>query len=246
MSRDVALGTADVWDGLRLVVLDVEMTVGPDRGRLRAVSLGVATVRAARITGQWHRLIDPDTPIDAASQRIHHLTDELVAGEPTFDQIADELLALLEPRGGETVWVAAHNALFDVSVLRHELKRFGRDLPDIPVIDTMGPLVSVAGLSVKQPSLATLAAELSLTNPNPHDALADAPTCAQAAIELLARARRTGITDRSALLDACAAPHRAFPLGRERLVRQRGLTSRDTDGCRVLAGHPAVSSPRRA
>lgn len=163
MSRDVALGTADVWDGLRLVVLDVETTVGPDRGRLRAVSLGVATVRAARITGQWHRLIDPDTPIDAASQRIHHLTDELVAGEPTFDQIADELLALLEPRGGETVWVAAHNARFDVSVLRHELKRFGRDLPDIPVIDTMGPLVSVAGLSVKQPSLATLAAELSLT-----------------------------------------------------------------------------------
>lgn len=103
MSRDIALGTAAVWDGLQLVVLDVETTVGPDRGRLRAEALGGATVRSARITGQWHQLIDPDTPIDAASQRIHHLTDELVAGEPIFDEIADELLDLLAPCGGEVV-----------------------------------------------------------------------------------------------------------------------------------------------
>lgn len=91
-------------------------------------------------------------------------------------------------------------------MLRQELKRVGRDLPDIPVLDTMGPLVGVAGLSVKQPSLATLATELSLINPNPHDALADANTCAQAAIELLARARRAGIGDRAGLLEACSTP----------------------------------------
>ena len=210
------------WDGLRVVVLDTETTETPDGTPRRCVSVGAVTCRYGSIRSRWQRLVDPGVPIDPVSQSIHHITAEHVAGERGFADVADDLLARLEARDGETVIVAGHNIGFDVSVLRYELQACDRDLPDVATIDTMGPLVELAGLDhLNRPSLAVLLAELGHTNRAAHDALADAEACAEALLTLLQRAAERGHRDRDELL-ACVASlttHAIKPGSRARLPR---------------------------
>lgn len=232
------------WDGLRLVVLDTETTETPDRTPRRCVSVGAVTCRFATVRSRWQRLVDPGVPIDPVSQSYHHITDDHLAGEAPFADVADELLTLLEAREGETVVVAGHNIGFDVSVLRYELQRCDRDLPDVAVIDTMGPLVELAGLELVRPSLSALLDELSHTNRAPHDALADAEACAEALLTLLGRAADRGHRDRDELLGRLGArtTHDIKPGSRAKLPRpSEAAPDLPTDH---LEGHSTVLSAR--
>ena len=215
------------WDGLRLVVLDTETTETPDGTPRRCVSVGAVTCRFGTIRSRWQRLVDPGVPIDPVSQSIHHITSDHLAGESTFEEIADELLALLDARDGETVVIAGHNIGFDVSVLRYELQQAGRDLPDVSVIDTMGPLIELAGLDLTRPSLPVLLTELGHTNRAAHDALADAEACAEALLTLLDRAADRG--------------HRALA---ELLAQLGGRTTHDIRaGSRAKLPRPSEPDP---
>ncbi len=210
------------WDGLRLVVLDTETTETPDGTPRRCVSVGAVTCRYGSIRSRWQRLVDPGVPIDPVSQSIHHITSEHLAGEPAFADVADDLLTHLEGHDGEIVIIAGHNIGFDVSVLRHEMQACGRDLPDVATIDTMGPLVELAGLDhLTRPSLAVLLAELGHTNRAAHDALADAEACAEALLTLLERAAERGHRDRDELLAHVASlkTHAIKAGSRARLLR---------------------------
>ncbi|MEX0705466.1 MAG: 3'-5' exonuclease [Nitriliruptoraceae bacterium] len=124
ITASAAAGT--FWQGLRLVVLDTETTETPDGTPRRCVSVGAVTCRHGTVRSRWQRLVDPGIPIDPISHSIHHISNDHLAGEASFDDIADELLALLEPRDGETVIIAAHHVGFDISVLRYELQQSGR------------------------------------------------------------------------------------------------------------------------
>jgi len=189
---------ASLWGDARIVVLDTE-TVRADDG-LRAVSVAAVTCRGGFVRGKWQTLIEPGVPVDADSVRIHGLTDDHLAGEPTFAEIAPTLLAALEAHGDERVVLAAHNVAFDVTVLRSELRRIGDELPDLAVLDTMGLLPSLAGVTAADRSLAGLCDALDIGHERPHDALFDAVVCADAVVELLARAADAGYTDLDALL----------------------------------------------
>jgi DNA polymerase III epsilon subunit-like protein len=203
------------------VVLDTETTETPDGTPRRCVSVGAVTCRHGTVRSRWQRLVDPGIPIDPISHSIHHISNDHLAGEASFDDIADELLALLEPRDGETVIVAAHNVGFDISVLRYELQQTDRDLPDVPVLDTMGPLVALAGVELQRPSLNDLLAELGLVNRAAHDALADAEACAAALLVLLERIAERGHSDRDELLAelGTATTHRIMAGSRAKLPR---------------------------
>lgn len=117
-----------------------------------------------------------------------------------FADVADQLLPLFSPADGETLVVARHNVGYDISVLRGELSLVGRELPDIPVLDTMGKLVALTDVHPDGNSLAALLATLEITNARPHDALADATACAEALVELLRRAADRGHTEFDTLL----------------------------------------------
>ncbi len=184
-----------LWAGLRLVVIDTETTPSPDGGPLRTVSLAAVTCRGGVMRGTWHTLVDPDVPIAPAASRIHGITDELVVGEPRFSAVAQQVLSVLEERDDERTVLCAHNASFDVAVLRAELARVGLDLPDVALLDTMGALPALVGVRPASKSLEGLLNVLGLTNPQPHQALADAQSCAQAALLLLERAAAAGFDD---------------------------------------------------
>ena len=187
-----------LWAGVRLAVIDTETVTYDDE--FRVVSVAVVTCRGGLVRGKWQTLVDAGVPVDAESNRVHGLTDEHLAGEPPFAQVADVLRAALTPADGETLVFVAHNVNFDASVLRSEYDRIGEQIPDLAVLDTSGPLAARVGVRPAKRSLNGLCEALGLTHARPHDALDDAQVCAEAATELLNRAAVGGDRDFDALL----------------------------------------------
>ncbi|QYG94490.1 3'-5' exonuclease [Iamia sp. SCSIO 61187] len=195
-----AAAVAALWAGVRLAVVDVETVT--DGNELRVVSVGVVTARAGLVRGKWQTLVDPDMAVDAGSAQFHRLTEEHLHGEPSFAAIADNLRGALTAADDEQLVFVAHNVGFDAGVLRAEYQRIGQQLPELPILDTGGRLAQTVGVKPTGGSLAALADALGLTNDRPHDALADALVCAEAAVELLNTAARHGERDFTALLTA--------------------------------------------
>ena len=71
--------------------------------------------------------------MDDGTRRIHGITTDELADEPTFDAIQPELTRRLRGLDGEHVVLVAHKASADVGVLRHEYKLAGVPLPELPV-----------------------------------------------------------------------------------------------------------------
>lgn len=191
---------ASLWSGLRLVVIDVETAQGPDGHRI--ISFAAVTCRNNQVGGKWQDFVNPGIPVDAATMRIHGLTDEEIRHHDSFAALAPLVLSTLAVRSGETVILCAHNIHFDVPVLRREFERAGMALPDLPLLDTMRGLTRVAGVKPKTAKLDALLAKLGLTNFAPHDALGDAWSTAEAARQLLNRAAIAGYDLASLLRDA--------------------------------------------
>ncbi|MBD5206373.1 MAG: 3'-5' exonuclease [Bacteroidales bacterium] len=66
--------------------------------------------------------VNPGIPIPAASTAVHHITDEMVASEPTFDRIANKIEAVFDNSD-----IAGYNSnKFDVPLLIEEFGRVGK------------------------------------------------------------------------------------------------------------------------
>ncbi|GHB08794.1 DNA polymerase III subunit epsilon [Salinicola rhizosphaerae] len=103
---------------MRQIVMDTETTgIDPREGH-RVIEIGGIELINRRFTGRtYHQYINPERNIEAEAIEIHGITNERVADEPVFAQIADELWAFMQ--GAELV---IHNAPFDVGFFDHEFK----------------------------------------------------------------------------------------------------------------------------
>jgi len=111
--REDAARLARVWlQSKRTVILDTETT------DLDGYLVQIAVIRAHDGASLLDTLINPEAPISTGAQRVHHLTEEQLASAPTFEQIADDVLAILRGRR-----VVTYNAAFDQGILRNELLR---------------------------------------------------------------------------------------------------------------------------
>ncbi len=104
---------------MRQIILDTETTgLEAERGH-RIIEVGCLEIINRRRTGRtFHRYLKPDREVDPGAIRVHGLTNEFLAGQPRFADIANELLEFVS--GAELV---IHNAAFDVAFLNAELKR---------------------------------------------------------------------------------------------------------------------------
>ena len=75
-------------------------------------------VREGRVVDSFESLINPQRPIPPTVSRLTDITDEMVAGAPTFNQVAEPLRQALEG----AVFVA-HNVSFDWRFLAAEFQR---------------------------------------------------------------------------------------------------------------------------
>lgn len=82
----------------------------------------------------FERLINPGIPIPLEATAIHHITDEMVATAPSFDQVAKEFCEFCE---GDVVLIAHNNDAFDYHFLKAEFGRAGMQLPAWRFFDTL-------------------------------------------------------------------------------------------------------------
>ena len=109
-------------NAMNFVALDFETA---NAARSSPCALGIVVIEngAVSISKQW--LIRPhDMRFDPFNIGIHNITPEMVQDKPEFDQLWPELEPYLSQYP-----VVAHNAAFDVSVLRKTLDSYGLKYP---------------------------------------------------------------------------------------------------------------------
>ena len=167
-------------------VVDVETTGMNATGDDRITEIAVVVVHGTRRDVVFDSLVNPGRPIPPRICELTGISDEMVAGAPTFADIADQVVAALAGR----VFVA-HNARFDWGFVGAEVKR-NKDL----ALD--GPRLCTVRLArrlvVGEPSysLGALAERFGLEFTARHRAAGDAMVTGMLLERLLQSARGRG------------------------------------------------------
>ena len=181
---------------IRLVAVDTETTgLRPDEGH-RIVEVGCVELRNNVPSGRtWHAFVNPRRDIPEKAREVHGLSEEFLADQPTFPEIADGFLAFV----GESP-LLFHNAPFDLGFLDAELSRAGRGGVSAgrEIIDTM----ELAGGFVALNNLCRRHGIDLAVRRHRHGALIDAQLLAEVYIEM------TGGRQGSFLLDPAPAAAR--------------------------------------
>ncbi len=102
-----------------LAIVDLE-TTGAHPVHDRVTEVAVIEVEGGEIRDAWSTLVNPECAIPGAIQALTGITNDMVAGAPTFGRLAEELHERLAGRV-----LVAHNARFDYGFLRQEFQRAG-------------------------------------------------------------------------------------------------------------------------
>ena len=111
---------------MRLIILDTETTgLSPAEGRI--VEIAAVEMLDGKLTGrEFHHLLNPEHPISAEITEITGINDAMVAGKPTFADIAQ---AFIDFVGNDKLVV--HNAEFDREFLDFEFFNIDLDWPHL-------------------------------------------------------------------------------------------------------------------
>ena len=149
-------------------VFDCE-TTGTDPRVDEIVSLAVARLDGDGIeTGRYVRLVRPSQPIPPEATAVHGIDDADLAAASRFSDIADEVLALLDG----AVFVA-HNASFDLAMLRNELARAGVEYEPAGIACTLDAFRLLEPLADDH-RLTSICARRGMALADAHNALGDA------------------------------------------------------------------------
>ncbi len=105
-----------------VVVLDLETTSKNVRSA-RIVALGLAKILPSGRCQVGSRRLNPGAPISPGATEVHGLSNEDVAADPTFADIAQELAGFLD--GCDLAGYGIRR--FDFPVLREEFARLGME-----------------------------------------------------------------------------------------------------------------------
>ncbi|GFG53953.1 DNA polymerase III subunit epsilon [Mycolicibacterium agri] len=167
--------------GAGWAVVDVE-TSGFRPGQARIVSVAaLALGDDGNVEHSVSSLLDPG--VDPGPTHVHGLTADMLAGKPTFADIAPALVDVLRGRT-----LVAHNVGFDYAFLAAEAELAAVELPVDSVMCTV-ELARRLDLEVENMRLETLAKHWGISQMKPHDALDDAMVLAQILKPALVRAR---------------------------------------------------------
>ncbi|WP_399931529.1 3'-5' exonuclease [Streptomyces kanamyceticus] len=183
------------WHQELLIGFDLE-TTGTDPDEARIVTAAVIEVKAGETLGHRTWLADPGVPIPDDAVAVHGVTNERAAAEGRpADAVADALAEVLVSYWRSGVPVIAYNAVFDLSLLSAELRRYG--LPSLrerlggaepgPVIDPYTIDRSVDRYRKGKRNLEAVCTEYGVVLEAAHDAAADAQAAARLACAIADR-----------------------------------------------------------
>jgi DNA polymerase-3 subunit epsilon len=154
-------------------VIDVETTGLSPETHDRIVEIGVVYVSdQGEIQDHWSTLVNPKR--DVGPTRIHGITATDVTAAPTFAELAPYVLRAVEGRT-----IVAHNAMFDLRFLAHEIARTGLTLDPLPLDGVCTMAWSTAYLNAPSRRLVDCCRAGGITLTNSHSAAGDALATAQ-------------------------------------------------------------------
>ncbi|TSA02551.1 MAG: ethanolamine utilization protein [Methylococcus sp.] len=104
----------------QLAFVDLE-TTGATASLDRITEIGIILVDESGVQ-EWSSLVNPETRISGFTERLSGISNEMVANEPRFCDLANRVYKMLEGR-----ILVAHNARFDYAFLKQSFMREGID-----------------------------------------------------------------------------------------------------------------------
>ncbi len=172
--RQIAIPDLAEVSGASAIALDFE-TANTLPGGI--CSIGLAWIREGRVSHVAHRLVRPrDMQFNGFHIAIHGIEPRHVEDEPEFPGIWDELLPHLEA----APLLLAHNAGFDIGVLRDSLSAYGIAWPVLSYLCTV-KIARATWPELENHKLSTVAAHIGFDLRH-HAADSDAAACASIAL----------------------------------------------------------------
>lgn len=183
---------------LSYTVFDTETTGLNPSGGDEIISIGAARIVNNRLLSKekFDQLIDPQRKLPRESIKIHGITPEMVAGQPTIDKI----LPVFHSFCKDTILVA-HNAAFDMRMLQIKADSTGVHFIN-PVLDTL-LLAAVVWPAQTRHGLEIISARLGIDITGRHTALGDAIATGEVFLKLIPLLNQAGIhTFRQAIVES--------------------------------------------
>lgn len=157
---------------MKFAVVDVETTGGsPARGSL--TEIGIVIVENGKIIETYNQLINPGMPVPVYITALTGITDEMLADQPKFEEVADEIYDLLNGK-----IFCAHNVKFDYAFVRAAFSTAGITFNATRKVCTVKYTRRVVK-GLKSYALGNLCKRFGIVNENPHRALGDALAAAE-------------------------------------------------------------------
>lgn len=145
-----------------------------------ACSIGIAAVVNDKIIFEKEYLINPQQHFSDFNITIHKITEDMVIDAKTFGELWPEIKHFFQ-----NALVFAHNASFDISILRALVEKYNLDVPNIKTGCTLKIAQRIWKNELPNCRLNTLASYLEASH-NHHNALSDARVC----VKIIERAKK--------------------------------------------------------
>ncbi len=159
------------------VVFDIE-TTGLSVANCKIIEIGAVKIKQGKVLDTYNTFIDPLEPIPEEIVALTSITDEMVKGERTIEEVLPEFLEFVGDR-----LLIAHNADFDVGFIRAAAKAQGIPF-DSPYLDTLA-LSRYMNADLKSHKLDVLVKHYDLGGFHHHRACDDAEVLARIFFKML-------------------------------------------------------------
>ena len=161
------------------VVIDIE-TTGLDSATCGITELGAIRFENGRIAETFSQLVNPLIPIPPEISGLTGITDKMVSGAPTIDQVISNYQEFI----GVSDWVVGHNIEFDLGFLKKYFDRNQSKIIDNCALDT-AVLARILFPRLSRYGLSNLARTFDIKRENAHRAADDCKVTGNVYLELL-------------------------------------------------------------
>jgi DNA polymerase III subunit epsilon len=108
----------------KFICLDCEFT-GLDLETDRVIEIAAARFTLeGGIEDRFQTLIDPQSPITKEAEEIHHISQEMLLGQPTADKVLKPFFDFIGDH-----WIVGHGVIYDLQMLQKETQRYSMHYP---------------------------------------------------------------------------------------------------------------------